>query len=97
MLLKRIEKTKSNPSTSASKPGSDAPIWLEAQVYTPKRQRTINLVHQSVDALRKDKQRVSLATVTAKSKELDTDHRGVSESAILDNQEARSYYEQHRS
>lgn len=61
------------------------------------RQRTVGLVKQSVDALRKDKQRVSLATVAAKSKELDTDHRGISESAILDNQEARTYYEQHRS
>jgi hypothetical protein len=66
-------------------------------VYTPKRQRTIDLVRQSVDVLRKDKQRVSLATVAAKSKELDGDHRGVSESAVLDNQEARNYYEQHRS
>ncbi len=36
-------------------------------------------------------------TVAAKSKELDPEHRGISESAILDNQEARAYYEQHRS
>jgi hypothetical protein len=63
----------------------------------PKRQRTIDLVHQSVDALRKNKQRVSLAAVAAKSKELDPELRGISESAILDNQEARAYYEQHRS
>ncbi len=52
---------------------------------------------QSVDALAKDKQRISLATVAAKSKELDSEHRGVSESAILDNQEARAYYKQYRS
>ena len=71
--------------------------WLEEKVYAKLRQRTIRLVKQSVDALRKDKQRVSLATVAAKSRELDTEHRGISESAILDNQEARSYYEQHRS
>lgn len=95
--MKRIEKTRSEPSTSTSKPESDAPVWLQEQVYAPKRQRTIDLVQQSVDALRKDKQRVSLATVTTKSKELDPEHRGVSESAILDNQEARAYYEQHRS
>jgi hypothetical protein len=50
-----------------------------------------------VDALLKGKQRVSLSTITLKSKELDPDHRGISESAILDNQEARAYYEQHRS
>ncbi len=54
------------------------------------------MVRQSVDALLKDRQRVSLSTITIKSKELDPDHRGISESAILDNQEARAYYEQHR-
>src|SRR6266699_2856410 len=70
--------------------------WLEEKVYTRLRQRTVDLVRRSVDALRADKQRVSLATVTAKSKELDPDHRGISESAILDNQEAKAYYEHHR-
>jgi hypothetical protein len=57
----------------------------------------VDLVKQSVDQLRLDKRRISLATVAARSKELDADHRGISESAILDNQEARAYYEQHRS
>jgi hypothetical protein len=71
--------------------------WLEEKVYTKLRQRTVGLVKQSVDALLKDKQRVSLSTVAAKAKELDPEHRGVSESAILDNQEARAYYEQYRS
>ncbi len=73
--------------------------WLEEKVYAKLRQRTVDLVKQSVDALRKDKLRVSLATVAAKSKELDTEGngKGISESAILDNQEARVYYEQHRS
>ena len=71
--------------------------WLEEKVYAKLRQRTVDLVKQSVDALCKDKQQISLATVAAKSKELDVDHRGISESAILDNQEARAYYEQHRS
>ena len=71
--------------------------WLEEKVYAKLRQRTVDLVKQSVDALCKDKQRVSLSTVAAKSRELDAEHRGISESAILDNQEARAYYEQHRS
>jgi hypothetical protein len=73
--------------------------WLEEKVYAKLRQRTVDLVKQSVDALRKDKQRVSLATIAAKSKELDTEGngKGISESAILDNQEARAYYEQQRS
>jgi len=61
----------------------------------PKRQRTIDLVKRSVNAQLKDKQRVSLSTVAAKSREFD--EKGISESAILDNQEARAYYEQHRS
>lgn len=71
--------------------------WLEEKVYAKLRQRTIDLVRRSVDALLRNKQRVSLSTVAAKSKELDPEHRGISESAILDNQEARTYYERHRS
>lgn len=73
--------------------------WLEEKVYAKLRQRTIDLVKRSVDMLLKDKQRVSLSTVVAKSKELDTEGngKGISESAILDNQQARAYYEQHRS
>jgi hypothetical protein len=70
--------------------------WLQEKVYKPLRQRTIELVRNAVDTLLKDKQRISLATVAARSKEVDPEHRGVSESAILDNQEARAYYEQHR-
>lgn len=65
-------------------------------MYEPLRQRTIQLVRLSVDALLKDNQRVSLSTIVLKSKELDPNHRGISESAVLDNQEARAYYEQHR-
>jgi hypothetical protein len=71
--------------------------WLEEKVYARLRQRTVDLVKQSVDTLLKHKQRVSLATIVAKSKELDTDGKGISESAILDNEDARTYYEQHRS
>jgi hypothetical protein len=44
----------------------------------------------------KDKQRFSLSIVATKSKALDSKHQGVSESAILNNQEARAYYEQYR-
>jgi hypothetical protein len=88
--------SRSNPDLSA--PHEPHP-WLEEKVYAKLRQRTVHLVKQSVDALRQDKQRVSLATVAAKSKELDVEgnSKGISESAILDNQEARVYYEQYRS
>jgi len=58
-----------------------------------------DLVKRSVDALRKEKQRVSLSTVAAKSRELDVEGngKGISESAILDNQEARAYYQREES
>jgi hypothetical protein len=42
--------------------------WLEEKVYAKLRQRSIDLVKRSVDALLKDKQRVSLSTIAAKSK-----------------------------
>jgi len=83
-------------STHETRKGEPHP-WLEEKVYPRLRQRTVDLVKRSVDALHKDKQRISLATIAATSKELDPEHRGISESAILDNQEARAYYEQHRS
>ncbi len=89
----RLHRSNSTPESSKSEPHP----WLEEKVYARLRQRTVDLVKQSVDQLRLDKRRISLATVAAKSKELDADHRGISESAILDNQEARAYYEQHRS
>ena len=95
--MKRIEKTKNVVSNSAFSPEHEAYPWLEEKVYAKLRQRTVDLVRQSVDALLKGKQRVSLSTVAAKSRELDPEHRGISESAILDNREAREYYEQYRS
>jgi hypothetical protein len=76
---------------------NDPRPWLEEKVYVRLRQRTVDLVKCSVDALRKDKQRVSLSTVAARSRELDAEGKGISESAILDNLEARAYYEEHRS
>jgi hypothetical protein len=70
--------------------------WLREKVYAPKRQRTVEVVKRAVDCLLKDKQQVSLASLAARSKELDPEGRGISESAILNNEEARQYYEQHR-
>jgi len=85
-------------NSTQENPKHESYPWLEEKVYVRLRQRTVDLVKRSVDVLRKDKQRVSLATVAAKSKELDTEGKGkgISESAILDNQEAREYYEQYR-
>lgn len=83
-------------SLSKSATASDAPTWLKEKVYGPKRQRTVQLVKLSVDTLRQGGNRVSLASVTTKSKDLDPEGRGVSESALLNNDEAHTYYKQHR-
>ena len=86
-----------SPHDQNASPENEPYPWLEEKVYARLRQRTVDLVKRSVDALSLDKQRISLSTVAAKSKELDTERKGVSESAILDNVEARAYYEQYRS
>jgi len=82
-------------STSRLSP-EDRP-WLKEKVYGPKRRRTVELVKKSVDSLVDDRKRISLSALSARSKEIDPDGRGVSETAILNNKEARVYYEQHRS
>jgi hypothetical protein len=76
---------------------SPAHSWLVERVYEPKRERTIELVKRSVDMLLEKKERISLASIVAASKEVDEVGCGVSESAILNNEQARAYYEQHRS
>jgi hypothetical protein len=75
----------------------EARPWLKEKVYGPKRQRTIELVRRSVDSLANDRKRISLSALAARSKEIDPGGRGVSETAILNNEEARAYYEQPRS
>lgn len=76
---------------------SSAHSWLVEQVYEPKRERTIELVKRSVDVLLERKERVSLASIVAISQKIDPEGQGISESGILGNDQARIYYEQHRS
>lgn len=71
--------------------------WLRERVYEPRRARTAALVRQSVDHLAGQGKRVSLTSIVAQSKILDPEGRGVSQSAILANAEARTYYKAHRS
>ncbi len=84
-------------SGSTPSPQPEPRPWLKEKVYDPKRRRTVELVRSSVDALRKDRKRVSLAALCFRSKEVDPVGKGICESAILRNEEARSYYEQYRS
>src|SRR5260370_9239660 len=82
---------------SLSRLSSEDRPWLKEKVYGPKRRRTVELVKRSVDSLVKERKRISLSALSARSKEIDPDGRGVSETAILNNEEARAHYEQHRS
>jgi hypothetical protein len=82
---------------SASRLSPEDRPWLKEKVYGPKRRRTVELVKRSVDSLVDDRKRISLSALSARSKEIDPGGRGVSETAILNNEEARAHYEQHRS
>jgi hypothetical protein len=84
-------------SVSRLSPQPEDRPWLKEKVYGPKRLRTVELVKRSVDSLVKDRKRISLSALSARSKEIDPDGTGVSETAILKNEEARAWYEQHRS
>ena len=79
---------------SASQPPRDgqAPAWLVEQVYTPRRQRTVDLVRGAMTVLANRKERISLATLAAATKTADPGGQGVSESAILTNPEAYQVY-----
>lgn len=83
------------PSAFESKPESSAPGWLRDKVYTPKKQRTVELVTRAVEALKRGKQRISLAAISRKTKEIDPTGVGISESAILTNEAAYACYKQH--
>jgi len=79
----------------------DAPVWLEATVYEPKRQRTYELVKQAIDALVEQRKqdgmtRVSLATIIAKTKQQDSTGQGIAHTTILENAEAYAYYKRYR-
>jgi hypothetical protein len=82
--------------SSDSNHSGKAHPWLQEQVYAPRRQRSVDLVERSVDILVREQKKVSVASIVAKSKEIDSDGLGVSESTILNNGEVRTYYEQHR-
>ena len=81
--------------TSAG-PDRASPAWLQQKVYTPRRQRTLDLVRHAVEALLTGRQPVSLASIATMSRAIDPAGRGISPSAILGNAEARAHYERHR-
>jgi hypothetical protein len=82
--------------TSPLETNSGSREWLREKVYVPRRERTYNLVRQAVESLLQEKQKVSLASVAAKTRQLEPNGTGVAESTILNNEEAKAYYMQHR-
>ncbi len=84
-----------NSSFSRKHQGGNAPEAL-VPIYDARRRRTIDLVTTSIEALRADRLVVSLASIARRSRSLDQSGRGVSETAILRNPEARALYQAHR-
>jgi hypothetical protein len=81
-----------NVATSSSSPSSKPPAWL-CDVYERRRRRTIRLVELSITALERAGERTSLAAVARISKTVDPEEpKGVSENAILHNEEAYALY-----
>jgi hypothetical protein len=85
---------RANSSFSHRQAGT-APAAL-VPIYEARRRRTIELVTASIEALRVERLVVSLATIAARSRRLDPGGRGVSETAILRNPEARALYQAQR-
>ncbi len=78
-----------------------APAWLKAAVYEPKRQRTFHLVKQAVNMLVEQHKQdgtipISLGTILPTTRLLDPAGKGVTYTAILENHEAYAYYKRFR-
>ena len=71
------------------------PPWLEEKVYQVCRQRTVDLVKRSIDALLQARRRVSLASIVEESRRADPNGVGISRSAIYSNQEAYALFTAH--
>ena len=84
-----------NVAISRSSRSSEAPTWL-GEVYERRRRRTVRLVELSITVLTRAGERVSLAAIARVSKTVDpAEPDGISESAILHNEEAYALYRQH--
>jgi len=80
---------------------SQAPAWLDAAVYEPKRQRTFALVKRAVDTLVEQRKldgttRISLNSIVTTAKRLDPTGQGIAHTSILENEEAYAYYKRFR-
>jgi hypothetical protein len=83
-------------SSSAEIPDSTSAPQALVPIYEARRRRTVQLVEASAKALKTERLTVSLATLAARTRQLDPDGKGVSETTIQRNLEARAIYEFHR-
>jgi hypothetical protein len=84
-----------NVAISRSSRSSEPPTWLD-DVYERRRRQTVRLVELSITALTRAGERASLATIAHASKTVDPEEPdGVSQSAILYNEEADALYRRH--
>jgi hypothetical protein len=83
-------------SSSAEIPDSPSAPQALVQVYEARRRRTVQLVEAGAKALKTERLTVSLASLAARTRQLDPDGKGVSETTIQRNPEARAIYELHR-
>ena len=80
---------------SRSSPSSEPPTWLR-DVYERRRRRTVRLVELSITALKRTGEQPSITAIARVSKTVDLgESKGISESAILHNEEAYALYRQH--
>jgi hypothetical protein len=82
-------------------PPRQAPTWLNATVYEPKRQRTFEVVKRAVDTLAEQRKqdgvtRISLNSIVAMAKQQDPASQGIAHTSILENAEAYAYYKKFR-
>ncbi len=82
-------------------PPRQAPTWLDAAVYEPKRQRTFEIVKRAVDTLVEQRNqdgvtRISLTTIVAMAKQQDPAGQGIAHTSILENEQAYAYYKKFR-
>ncbi|KZR59357.1 hypothetical protein [Pseudobacillus badius] len=78
----------SNITPSGNRP------WLKS-VYEQRKERSIQLGIQAIDALVADETPVTLKNIQEKSKELDSNGKGIHSNTIKKNEELHSYYKQH--
>ncbi|AZN68567.1 hypothetical protein DX910_10140 [Acinetobacter haemolyticus] len=67
--------------------------WLN-EIYDTRKKRTVEITQKSIELLLSQEKRISLNSIITISRQIDL--KGISHSAILNNQEARKLYETYR-